>query len=285
MSRGKNKRMGRPSLGDRKLVQRMVTSDPEVEQFLRQNPSVNASDVFRRGIHSLMPKDPDTIRLSKLAEEISGLRVDLATKEAEYNGLKSRVDDRTKLQLDLKLEQECHAWYFRSLVQAGIFNVRRRPTIDPDPVIRDYLNEPDPEKRKIHRYELESADRGWKLTDRATSATKRLLSSYIGRDGYLVPMEGTTYLTPSESDLYDRYSLRLDYKMFEKEYLSNPKIDDLPLEYFKQFSPIIRGTTQEMEGSIKRETKQKMMPFYQNPPEISVDEAKTRVEKPYRRGD
>ncbi len=285
MSRGKNKRMGRPSLGDRKLVQRMVTSDPEVEQFLRQNPSVNASDVFRRGIHSLMPKDPDTIRLSKLAEEISGLRVDLAIKEAEYNSLKSRVDDRTKLQLDLKLEQECHAWYFRSLVQAGIFNVRRRPTIDPDPVIRDYLNEPDPEKRKIHRYELESADRGWKLTDRATSATKRLLSSYIGRDGYLVPMEGTTYLTPSESDLYDRYSLRLDYKMFEKEYLSNPKIDDLPLEYFKQFSPIIRGTTQEMEGSIKRETKQKMMPFYQNPPEISVDEAKTRIEKPYRGGD
>ena len=277
--------MGRPSLGDRKLVQRMVTSDPEVEQFLRQNPSVNASDVFRRGIHSLMPKDPDTIRLSKLAEEISGLRVDLATKEAEYNGLKSRVDDRTKLQLDLKLEQECHAWYFRSLVQAGIFNVRRRPTIDPDPVIRDYLNEPDPEKRKIHRYELESADRGWKLTDRATSATKRLLSSYIGRDGYLVPMEGTTYLTPSESDLYDRYSLRLDYKMFEKEYLSNLKIDDLPLEYFKQFSPIIRGTTQEMERSIKRETKQKMMPFYQNPPEISVDEAKTRIEKPYRGGD
>ena len=285
MSRGKNKRMGRPSLGDRKLVQRMVTSDPEVEQFLRQNPSVNASDVFRRGIHSLMPKDPDTIRLSKLAEEISDLRVDLAIKEAEYNSLKSRVDDREKLQLDLKLEQECHAWYFRSLVQAGIFNVRRRPTIDPDPVIRDYLNEPDPEKRKIHKYELESTDRGWKLTDRATSATKRLLSSYIGRDGYLVPMEGTTYLTPSESDLYDRYSLRLDYKMFEKEYLSNLKIDDLPLEYFKQFSPIIRGTTQEMERSIKRETKQKMMPFYQNPPEISVDEAKTRIEKPYRGGD
>ncbi len=40
-----------------------------------------------------------------------------------------------------------------------------------------------------------------------------------------------------------------------------------------------------MEGSIKRETKQKMMPFYQNPPEISVDEAKTRIEKPYRGGD
>ena len=78
--------------------------------------------------------------------------------------------------------------------------------------------------------------------------------------------------------------LRLDYKMFEKEYLSNPKIDDLPLEYFKQFSPAIRGTTQEMEGSIKRETKQKMMPFYQNPPEISVDEAKNRIEKPYTRG-
>lgn len=264
---------------------RQVTSDVEAEAFLKKNPHLNVSLIYRQAIHAMMPKDNDTIRLNNLAVEISDLRAELAIKEAEYNSLKTRVDDREKLQLDLKLEQECHAWYFRSLVQAGIFNIRKRPTIDPDSIIREYLNEPDPEKRKIRRYELESTDKRWKLTGRATSATKRLLSSYIDREGYLVPMEGATYLTPSEPDLYDRYSLRLDYKMFEKEYLTNPHIEDLPLDYFMQFSPMIRGNTREREDRIKHETKQKMMPFYQNPPEISVDEAKTRIEKSYRGGD
>ena len=279
---GKN--VGRPSLGSKKAPVRQITSDDECEIFIEKN-KINASLAFRRTIHSMMPRDSDTIRLQNLAQEISDLRMELAIKEAEYNSLKSRVDDREKLQLDLKLEQECHAWYFRSLVQAGIFNVRNRPRIDPDPTVREFLGESDPEKKRIHRYEVELTDRGWKLTDRATSTTKRLLASHISKDGYLVPIEGITYLTPSESDLYGRYALKIDYRMFEKEYLSNSKIDDLPLEYFKQFSPIIKGSTQEKEESIKRETKQKMMPFYQTPPQISVDEAKTRIEKPYRGGD
>ena len=46
------RKAGRPTLGEAKLVQRAVTSDPEIEEFLRKNPSVNASDVFRRAVHS-----------------------------------------------------------------------------------------------------------------------------------------------------------------------------------------------------------------------------------------
>ena len=260
---------------------RQVTSDVEAELFLKKNPHLNASLIYRQAIHAMMPRDNDTIRLNNLALEISDLRSELAIKEAEYNSLKSRVDDREKLQLDMKLEQECHAWYFRSLIQAGIFNIRKRPTIDPDSIVREYLEETDPERKRIHRYEVELTEMGWKLTDKATSATKKLLSNFLSRDGHLVPVEGITYLSPSESDLYDRYSLRIDYKNFEKEYLNNQRIEDLPLEYFKQFSPMIRSNSQEREDSIKRETKQKMMPFYQNPPEISVGEAKNRIEKPW----
>ena len=47
----------------------------------------------------------------------------------------------------------------------------------------------------------------------------------------------------------------------------------------------IPGMAVCFQTDVKRETKQKMMPFYQNPPDISVDEAKTRIEKPYRGGD
>ena len=272
--------MGRPTLGDLKAPVRQVTSDVEAEAFLKKNPHVNASLVYRQAIHSLMPKDNDTIRLSKLAVEISDLRSELAIKEAEYNSLKTRVDNREKLQLDMKLEQECHAWYLRSLVQSGIFRVLKREPMDPIPLVKQFMAE-----KRIHAYEIEETPQGFRLTDKASNGSFRILRKHIGKDNLLIPSEPETWLAPSENDLYERYSLRLDYKLFEKEYISNPHTEDLPLEYFKQFSPIIRSGTQEREDSIKRETKQKMMPFYQNPPEISVDEAKTRIEKPYRGGD
>ena len=270
------KNVGRPSMGDKKAPVRQISSDYEAEQFLKEHPEINASLVYRRAIHAIMPKDPDTIRLSKLAQEISDLRVELSIKEAEYNSLKTRVDDREKLQLDMKLEQDCHAWYFRSLVQAGIFRVLKRDPIDPIPIVKQLMAE-----KRIHAYEVEETEEGYRLTDKASNSTFRILRRHIGKNNLLIPSEPETWLAPSENDLYDRYSLKLDYKMFEKEYINNPHIDELPLDYFRQFSPMIRGNTQEREDSIKRETKQKMMPFYQNPPEISVDEAKTRIEKPY----
>ena len=98
MAQGVNNRnIGRPSLGDKKLPQRTIMSDWEIEQFLKENPGVNASIIFRRAAHSIMPKDADTIRLQKLAQEISDERAVLAIKEAEYNSLKARIEDRERI--------------------------------------------------------------------------------------------------------------------------------------------------------------------------------------------
>ena len=131
------KKAGRPTLGGSKLVQRAITSDPEIEGFLRKNPSINASDVFRRAVHSMMPRDVDSIRLSRLAEEISQMRAGLSIKEPEYESLKRRVEEREKVQLDLRLEQDCHAWYLRSLVQSGVFRIMTSDRIDPVSMIQE----------------------------------------------------------------------------------------------------------------------------------------------------
>ena len=48
------KRPGRPTLGKLKTITRTVSSDPEIEAFLGKHPEVNASDVFRNAMHSLM---------------------------------------------------------------------------------------------------------------------------------------------------------------------------------------------------------------------------------------
>ena len=177
-------RIGRPTLGDRKLVQRMITSDPEVEEFLRRNPSVNASDVFRRAVHSLMPRDIDSIRLSKLADEISQMRVSLSIKEAEYNSLKKRVEEREKLQLDLRLEQDCHPWYLRSLVQSGVFRVMRSESVDPVAMVMEEIN-----AGTIREYEVEISDGRASLTDKATPQTRKRLRQFLrDRNNTLWPL-------------------------------------------------------------------------------------------------
>ncbi|MCL5783323.1 MAG: hypothetical protein M1476_05385 [Candidatus Thermoplasmatota archaeon] len=276
MAQGVNNRnIGRPSLGDKKLPQRTIMSDWEIEQFLKENPGVNASIIFRRAAHSIMPKDADTIRLQKLAQEISDERAVLAIKEAEYNSLKARIEDRERIQLELRLEKDYHAWYFRSLVHAEIFSIQHMPAVSPDSIVREYLRE------RIQSYEVMETETGWKLTDRATGATKRLLRHFIGEGGNLIPAEGKTFLAPTEEGLYSMYSLRIDYKLFEAEFLKNPRMEDMPLEFFRRFSPVIRANTTEKEESIKREVKQKMMPSYVSPPEVSTEEAKNRIEKPW----
>lgn len=176
--------------------------------------------------------------------------------------------------MDINLETDCHAWYLRSLVQSGIFRVMQRESVDPIPIVNQLIAE-----KKIHAFEVEETPDGIRLTDKAANRTLRMFSKHLGKDNILIPSEPETWVVPYESELTDKYFLRIDYEQFRQEFLTNQNISEAPTEFFKQFSPRI------LSDNVKRETKHKMMPFYQNPPEITVDEAKTRIEKPYRGGD
>ncbi len=277
----KSSKPGRPTDGIRRKGRLNLTIDPEVEDFIDGlGPHFNVSAYVNRSLWALKSQTSDEARLHQLDIDIFETRQKLSILESEWKSVKARVEDKARIRLDISLETDCHAWYLRSLVQSGIFRVLKRDTVDPVPIVKQFMAE-----KRMHAYEVEETAQGFRLTEKATNGTLRILRKHLGKNNLLIPSEPETWLVPSENDLYDRYSLRLDYKMFGKEYINNPRIEDLPLDYFRQFSPMIRGNTQEREDSIKRETKQKMMPFYQNPPEISVDEAKTRIEKPYRGGD
>jgi hypothetical protein len=56
------KRPGRPTLGKFKTVIRNVSSDPEIEKFLGDHPEVNASDLFRNAMHSMMREETRSSR-------------------------------------------------------------------------------------------------------------------------------------------------------------------------------------------------------------------------------
>ncbi|MDS0256448.1 hypothetical protein ApAK_01950 [Thermoplasmatales archaeon AK] len=249
-----SRKAGRPTIGGSKLVQRAITSDPEIEEFLRKNPSINASEVFRRAIRSMMPRDSDSIRLSKLAEEISRMRSSLSMKEAEYESLKKRVEERERVQLDLRLEQDCHAWYLRSLVQLGIFRIMRRDPMDPLKIIEDEIR-----AGVMKASEISYENGRIRLTDRASPRTRRLLRNFMKGD-ILVTIPGSEWVTPSQDSLRSQYGLSIDFPLFEREFMANPSMGDLPLEFFRQFKPLI------VENRIKAEVKARMEPSYRSIP-------------------
>ena len=271
----KNSKPGRPPEGLKRKGRLQITIDTEVEDFIDGLGShFNVSAYVNRSLWALKSQTSDEARLHQLDNDIFETRQKLSILESEWKSVKARVEDKARIRLDINLETDCHAWYLKSLVQSGIFRVLKRDPINPIPIVKQFMAE-----KRIHTYEIEETDKGFKLTDKATNGTFRILRRHVGKDNLLIPSEPETWLVPSENDIVDRYFLRIDYEAFRKEFLGNQNISEAPTDFFKQFSPRI------LTESVKRETKQKMMPFYQNPPEISVDEAKTRIEKPYRGGD
>ena len=271
----KNSKPGRPPEGLKRKGRLQITIDSEVEDFIDGLGShFNVSAYVNRSLWALKSQTSDEARLRQLDNDIFETRQKLSILESEWKSVKARVEDKARIRLDISLETDCHAWYLKSLVQSGIFRVLKRDPIDPIPIVKQFMAE-----KRIHAYEIEETDKGFKLTDKATNGTFRILRRHIGKDNILMSSEPETWLVPSANDLIERYFLRIDYETFKREFLSNQNISEAPTDFFKQFSPRI------LTESVKRETKQKMMPFYQNPPEISVDEAKTRIEKPYRGGD
>ena len=271
----KNSKPGRPPEGIKRKGRLQITIDSEVEDFIDGlGQHFNVSAYVNRSLWALKSQTSDEARLRQLDNDIFETRQKLSILESEWKSVKARVEDKARIRLDISLETDCHAWYLKSLVQSGIFRVMKRDPIDPIPIVRQFLGE-----KRIHSYEIEETDNGLRLTEKATNSTFRILRRHIGKDNLLIPSEPELWLVPSSNDLVERYFLRIDYEAFKKEFLYNQNISEAPTDFFKQFSPRI------LTESVKRETKQKMMPFYQNPPEITVDEAKTRIEKPYRGGD
>ena len=271
----KNSKPGRPTDGLRRKGRLNLTIDPEVEDFVDELGShFNVSAYVNRSLWALKSQTSDEVRLHQLDNDIFETRQKLSILESEWKSVKARVEDKARIRLDISLETDCHVWYLKFLVQSGIFKVLKRDPIDPIPIVKQFMVE-----KRIHAYEIEETDEGFRLTGKASNGTFRILRKHIGKDNKLIPSKPETWLVPSENDLVSRYFLRIDYETFRKEFLGNQNISEAPTDFFKQFSPRI------LTESVKRETKQKMMPFYQNPPEISVDEAKTRIEKPYRGGD
>ena len=193
----KKAKVGRPNQGYEKHIMRSVVSDPRIEEYLRGHPEENASEIFRTAVYSLMPKGDKKIRLDRLEKEIKEIRIQIKMKELEVQDLRNKIEFEESIKLDIRLEEDCAAWYFRDLII----------------------------QKKIGAY--------------FSIFTKR------------------NQLTYDYDKIKKQYYLLFDLESFLKKLeLENDKLKIMPLDWYKQFKPVI------FEEGMKETVKNRMRPEY-----------------------
>lgn len=199
-------------------------------------------------------EDPEEIELSKLENEIAELQTELAPKIARAKYLKESLQTKRRLQIDLSIERDCHAWYLRSLVQSGVFKVVRRDSIEPVPMIMDDIR-----SGIIREYEVDISGGKARLTDRASAQTRKRLRQFLrDRGNNLTAIPAREWVSPDLETLRSTYGISLDIEEFQDEFLRNQSIGDLTVDFFARFRPAI------IQTGIKSEVKARMEPEYRN---------------------
>ena len=71
-----------------------------------------------------------------------------------------------------------------------------------------------------------------------------------------MPIPRREWVVPILDTLRSGYGISLEFEAFEKEFLINQSMGDLPLDYFRRFKPII------IQERLKSEIKSRMEPSY-----------------------
>lgn len=250
MKVNENFKVGRPSQGKKKKITRAVTSDEEIEKFLYEHREINASELFRNMIHSMMPKDPDEIKLNNLIKRKNELEQELASITPEIERLKSKINEKEKLKVETKIESDFEAWYLRFLVQSGVFSIKTIPEQNPWDLYRYIKEKPD-----FNENEIEIRNNELYLTDKASLLTLRKFHDFR-KGNHLVKIPEKKILTPMKEALQMKYHITLNDNEFENEFLTGGISGDLPVEFFKRFEPKIFSI------ELKEEIKRMMTPEY-----------------------
>ncbi len=251
MKGNKGFKVGRPSEGVTKKIMRSITSDMEIEKFLKEHKEINASELFRNMIYSMIPKDPDEIKLNNLLKRKNEIEQELTSITPEINRLKSIIKEREKLKIDTKIESDCNAWYLRYLIQLGKIKTVKIPELDPWDIYK-YIKE----NKNFNNNEIEIRNNELYLTDKASLWTRNRFHDFR-KGNHLVKIPETIIVLPLEKGLEIDYHIRLKYNDFKNEFIKGIN-GEMPLEFFKRFEPKITS------AELKEEVKRMMIPEYKS---------------------
>ena len=249
----------KPMTEDRKIP-RSVSIRQSIDRIAKEQ-GIDPGSIVEDAVLMACGSDPEEIELQKLEKEISRLKSDLAPKIPRASYLRESVQGKKRLQTDLLMERKCHGWYLRSMVQSGIFRVRRKESVDPSTVIKQLLAD-----GNISKSDFESTGNGWRISRNASRKAERYLSIFLDKEGNISPTRESAWVIPGQEDVLSKYSISLDFDKFSDEIISNSQIGDEPVEFYLHFNPRI------VSDRVKAEVKKKMEPEYM-PARVEVTDA------------
>lgn len=260
MSVLKHNKVGRHSM-DKKDPKRKVPVSASLEQGLLWKLGelgISPTDLLTAAARAIETDETKKleIKVEEKFKKWKDLEIQAGIAKAEYEGAKSELESRKKMELDLKLEEDCGAWYLRSLIEEG--SIRKieytEPTKEKVVEIAEFLSE-------NHGASIDYSNerpRILKDGDSFSLTHVRFLSNKgltIDREGFIMPRPNAFGPSMEPSSL-TRFKLELDIKRFSEDFLSGIVTEDSPLSVLKEYSPIITSS------ELKSEIKNRMVSFY-----------------------
>ena len=111
-------KVGRPR-GKKRGPTTSLVSEQEIEEWADRHPEINRSKVYRAAMKVLMPNEGIDERIEKIEEEIDEFNVSIAAAKSSLDQLKREKAKKDSIHLEMKLEEDCHAFYLAKLIREG----------------------------------------------------------------------------------------------------------------------------------------------------------------------
>jgi len=259
----RTKGAGRPSL-QKKDPKRKVPVSASLEQGLLwklEELGITPTELLSAAAQSVETDETKKLelRVEKSFKKWKDLEVQAGIAKAEYEGAKSELESRRKMELDLKLEEDCAAWYLRSQIEDG--TIRKveyhEPSLERIRGIAEHLSETYdmPIDLSSERPRIERNENG--TIPITYSRFLRNKGLRIDREGYIVS-NPDAFKPRIEPQSLTHLKIDIDLKEFTDAFLAGELSSDTPISVFKEFNPKILST------ELKSEIKKRMASHYQS---------------------
>ena len=248
---------GRPPVEDRKVP---VSISIRASKLARARAmGLDIGSMAERDIDLARGKDPEERELEDTERKIRMLIEELAPLQSRVNYLRENVARKKSLAVDLKVEEDCAAWYLHSLIESG--RIRRIvPVPMPEAEIADLCRQL--KERKGYDFLFLGSRVIYEGNDREVLRSLAKVKLIV-MNGRVVPDPDhmKPFVMPTT---LDSLNISVDRKFFTD--MAEGVISDQTLvSELRAYLPRIT------DDRIKEEVKRKMRPFYLEAPDVNVE--------------
>lgn len=252
-----HKVMGRPPVDDRKVP---VSISMRASKLARaRKMGLDIGSMIERDIDLALGRDPEEDELQETEKRIGQLTEEMGPLQSRAAHLRESIARKKSLAVDLRVEEDCGAWYLHSLLESG--RIRRVvPVPMPDAEIVDLCRQL--KEKKGYGFLFLGSRVIYEGKDREVlRSLSRVKLAVSGGKVVPDPEQLRPFLSPGS---LESLNISVDRKFFTD--MEAGLISDQTLvSELRPYSPKI------MDDRIKEEVKRKMRPFYLGAPDVNVE--------------